>query len=175
MPVVDGRLARRFLPIYRAAFAPLDALAPARQSLTDDEFLAEMGDERVLKFLGWDRHEESVALAFMATDLSVVPWVSVPYFEARFPEYFARGAVYYVGGLIVRPENQGQPWAYRLLREITKRSAADEAMIAFDCCDHVAAVTRFPEMIAKVARRHREIETLELEPQRYYAYSFVGA
>ncbi len=80
LALVPDEMARRFLAIYRAAFAPLEKLAPARQSLTDEEFLEEMADDSVVKFVASDRHQEPCALAFMATDLSVVPWISVPYF-----------------------------------------------------------------------------------------------
>jgi GNAT superfamily N-acetyltransferase len=174
LSTVSEELARRFLAIYRDAFAPLDELAPARQSLTDEEFLDEMADTSVVKFLASDRGGVPCALAFMATDLSVVPWISLPYFQARFPEHYARGAIYYFGALLVRPELQGGAWARLLLEELVRRVASDHAVAAFDCCEHNASVTRLPELIARVGHRLSVLDAVELDPQRYFAYQFAG-
>ena len=172
LSVVPDETARRFLTIYRAAFAPLEKLAPARQALTDEEFLEEMSEPAVVKFVGWDDRHEACALAFMATDLSVLPWVSRPYFAARFPEHYARGAVYYFGALLVRPDRQRGPWAKLLLEHLVRKVTADRAIAAFDCCEHTVSVVRLPEMIARVGHRLATLETAELEPQRYFAYDF---
>lgn len=165
-------IAEAFLDIYRAAFAPLERLAPARQSLTDDEFMREMRDERVLKFVCNDRGEDAVALGFMASDLSVVPWISPAYYQARFPEHYARGAIYYFGSLLVRPDRQGGSWATILLTEMSKWVMANSAIAAFDCCAYNVSVLRLPELIATVGRRLGRIETVELDSQRYFAYVF---
>src|SRR5687768_15397702 len=97
-------LVEDFLAVYRAAFAPLEKLAPARQAYDDDEFRHEMADEHVMKLIAWDNSGVACGMAFIATDLSVVPWISVPYYAHRFPEHYARGAVFYIGAMLVRPE-----------------------------------------------------------------------
>jgi hypothetical protein len=165
-------VAEEFLDIYRSAFLSLERLAPARQALTDDEFMMEMRDERVLKFVCKDRAEDTVALGFMAADLSVVPWISPPYYEARFPDHFARGAIYYFGSLLVRPDRQGGSWATMLLTEMSKRVMADSAIAAFDCCAYNVRVLRLPELIATVGQRLGTVETVELDSQQYFAYLF---
>src|SRR5947209_19208788 len=78
LETVDAATAEEFRQIYRAAFQPLETKAPARQWLNDDEFLHEMHDPSVLKFVAYanDDTDEIVALAFMATDLSTVAWIS---------------------------------------------------------------------------------------------------
>jgi hypothetical protein len=162
--------ALRFLAIYRCAFAPLARLAPARQGLTDAEFLDQMADQTVIKFVAWDETDQPVALAFMATDLSSVPWISVPYFEARFPDHFARGAVYYFGGLLVRPEDQGGPWASLVLAEAVRKVAEADAVAVFDCCEHNVA-RKLPALVARVARGISYFEAKELEAQHYFAYT----
>ena len=169
---VEPRLAERFLVIYRAAFAPLETLAPARQGLTDEEFLGQMFDPSVVKFVAWDG-DEPAALAFMATDLSTVPWISVPYFRARFPEEFARGAIYYFGGLLVSPGHQGGPWASRVVRAATRTICANRGIAVFDCCEHNVG-RKLPGMVARVAASMTVFETKELEAQRYYAYVPAG-
>lgn len=172
--VVDGELAQRFLALYREAFADLEVRSPARQSFTDEELLHHLADESVVKFVAWDRQHRPSGLAFMATDLSTVPWISLPYFEARFPEQYAREAVYYFGGLLVARGHRRGPSAYVLLAALVRRVAIDRAVAAFDCCQHTVDVARLPELIARVARRISVVDTLELEPQRYYAYVTHG-
>src|SRR5688572_8581954 len=112
---VPEPIVEEFLQVYRAAFAPLVTRSPARQWLTDDEFRHDMADESVKKFVARGSDGEIMALAFMSTDLETVPWISAPYFAHKFPDHFARGAVYYFGAMLVRPERQGGPWAKYLL------------------------------------------------------------
>src|SRR5579885_2631485 len=54
---VPAGTAEEFRALYRAAFEPLMAKSPARQWLTDEEFLHEMEDPKVLKFVA--RHGDS--------------------------------------------------------------------------------------------------------------------
>lgn len=168
--VVEPALAGRFLAVYRAAFAPLEQLAPARQGLTDDEFLDQMADPSVVKFVAWDEHGDPPAMAFMATDLNVVPWISPAYFAARFPEHYGRTAVYYFGALLVSPTHQGGHWAMMVLDAAARMVARDRAVAVFDCCEH-NATRRLPELIARAGRRAADIDAVELAPQRYYAYA----
>lgn len=163
-----------FLAAYRAAFQPLEILAPARQALTDDEFRAEMTDERVVKFVGRDESGEAIALAFMATDLSVMPWVSVPYFAHRFPEQHSRDAICYVGALLVRPDRQGGPWVKFVVEDVLRCVAERRGVVAFDCCGFNAEVVKLPDTIARAAHRVAFAETVELDAQHYYAYEMAG-
>ncbi len=162
---VDHELAERFRLIYRAAFAPLETLAPVRQGLTDSEFRDQMFDPSVIKFVAWDENGEPAALAFMATDLSKVPWISVPYFQARFPEHFARGAIYYFVALLVSPAHHRGPWASRVLRAANRAVMEARAIAVFDCCEHNVG-RKLPDFIARVASW---MTPVELEAQRYYA------
>lgn len=169
---VPAALAQVFLGVYRDAFDPLALLSPARQALNDEEFLAAMEDESVVKFVGWDREDEPCAMAVMATDLSVVPWINAPYFAARFPDHHRRGAIYYFHALLVRRQSQGGPWARLLLEELTRMMAREGAVAAFDSCSHTVEVTRLPEMIARVAGRLCVLDPIELDRQHYYAYVY---
>lgn len=163
-----------FLVAYRAAFEPLEVLAPARQALTDDEFREEMTDNRVLKFVARDEDGTAVALSFMTTDLSIVPWVSIPYYAHRFPEHYARDAICYVGALLVRPERQGGPWVKAVVDDVLTCVAERRGIVAFDCCGFNADVVKLPDTLARAAHRLAYAETTELDQQRYYAYDMAG-
>ena len=169
---VPPDLAQVFLGVYRGAFTPLERLSPTRQALSDDEFLAAMNDESVVKFVGWDRGDEPCAMAVMATDLSVVPWISVPYYVARFPDHHRRGAIYYFQAMLVRAQSQGGPWARLMLEEIAAVLARDRAVAAFDCCSYTVEVARLHEMFARVAGRVCDLDPIELDRQHYYGYVF---
>jgi hypothetical protein len=169
---VPPDLAQVFLGVYRDAFTPLEQLSPTRQALSDEEFLAAMDDRSVVKFIGLDRADEPCAMVMMATDLKQVPWISVPYYAARFPEQHRRGAIYYVEAMLVRARSQGGPWARLMLEELAAAVTRDRAVAAFDCCNYTVDVAKVPEMFARVARRVCDIDPIELDRQHYYGYVF---
>jgi len=171
---IDDSTTERFLALYREAFAPLETVAAARQSLTDDEFREEMSDPSVLKFVGWNRRGESVALMMVATDLDVVPWISAPFYRAQFPEQAARGAIYYFGALLVAPGVRGGPWAHRLLGEGVRFVAGNVGIAAFDCCRYNVEEIDVPRMVAEIGERLCYFDRHEVDVQRYYAYVSHG-
>jgi hypothetical protein len=168
---LDDATTEEFLAVYRDSFAPLEDKAAARQSLTDDEFREEMLEESVLKFVAWDRKSRPAALAVVATDLSVVPWISVPYFAARFPDHFSRGALYYFGALLVRNDLRGGVAAAELLKELTRFVSINRGIAAFDCCRYNEETLNIPELVAAGGRQICEIDTQEIDAQRYYAFT----
>ena len=173
LAAVGPGMTEQFLTIYRAAFAPLDELAPARQGLTDEEFVAQMDDHTVVKVVGYNTDNEPVALTFMSPNLATVPWISPRYFQVRFPDHMARDAVFYFGGLLVREPERAGLWAVLVLEEAVRHVTAAGGVAIFDCCAHNVE-RKLPELIARVARRVCVLETAELEPQRYFAYTTHG-
>lgn len=167
---IDVETQEEFLVIYREAYASLETLAAARQALTDDEFRMEMNLESVLKFVGRNDEDEPCALCFVATDLSVVPWISPAYFGVHFPEQYARGAVYYFGALLVRLKDQGGEWIAKMLEAMTHRIAGDRAVCAFDCCEFNVTEVGVPSFVAEMTARHAKLETHKVDVQHYYAY-----
>lgn len=171
---IDVETQEQFLAIYREAYAPLESLAAARQTLTDTEFRDEMQLDSVLKFIGWNNDNEPCAMCFVATDLSVVPWISPAFFGGHFPEHYARRAIYYFGALLVRPVDQDGPWIAKMLEALALKAASDRAVCAFDCCEFNVTQVGVPTFVAEMTARHAELVTHEIDVQRYYAY-VVGA
>lgn len=174
MTDVPEDLAEEFLAVYSAGFAPLQLRSPARQALTDDEFRAEMRDPLVTKFVAFDETGNAGSMAIIATDLSIVPWISVPYYAHHFPEHYARGAIYYVNAVVVRPDRQGGPWSKVVLEEMYRFVAEHRALMAFDCCGYNVDVVKLVETTARAAHRIAHVETAELDQQRYYAFDMAG-
>ena len=164
-----------FLGIYRASFEPLMTKSPARQWLTDDEFLHEMDDPKVLKFAAYAHDsEEIVALALLSSDLSTMPWISEPYFAQRFPDHHARKAIFYFGSLLVRPERQGGPWAKYLLEHLIHFVGEHDGIAAFDCCGFNVDTMALPDLIERACRPLIHVDMQELDRQTYYAGVFLG-
>ena len=164
-------MTERFLKLYRTTFDPLDIAAAARQSLTDEEFVEEMALPSVMKFVGYDDLDEPVAMVFMSTDLSTVPWISPAFYANQFPEHYARGAIYYIGALLVHPDaRHGGAMVRRIMRTVIRKIAEDGAIAAFDCCGFNVDVVGLPRMIEKVGRQVCTVNTHEVDVQRYYAY-----
>jgi GNAT superfamily N-acetyltransferase len=171
---IDVGTQEEFLEIYREAFAPLEPLAAARQALTDEEFRGQMNDPGVFKFLAWDKDERPCAMAIMAADLAKVPWISPQYFAARFPEHFARGAIYYYQALLVRADHRKTGTAGRMLEAVITKVAEDQAVAAIDCCRFTVEEVQFPAMVSAVASQLCHFEEWEIDTQHYYAYRSTG-
>ena len=167
---VPAQVAEEFRVIYRAAFEPLMAKAPARQWLTDDEFMHDMEDPSVIKFVCRTQDDdEIVALGIMSTDLSTVPWISEPYYAARFPEHYERKAIYYFGAMLVRPERQGGPWAKYLMDHFFHFLAERQGIGAFDCCGFNTDTVNLPDLVSRVGHRVVQLDLETLDRQTYYA------
>ncbi len=170
----DPVVVEEFLELYRSAFSPLDTLAAGRQALTDDEFRAELVEESVLKFVGRNDDDRPVAMAIMATDLATLPWISPAFWQARYPEQFARNAIFYVGALLVAPEAQGSMWFHRLLRETIIYAAERRGVGAIDVCRYNAQSVDIPRAVAKVSRSLTDVAIEEVDTQTYWAFVYDG-
>lgn len=169
---VSPQVAAHYWPVYEAAFAPLAEQAPARQSFTREEFLAEMQDQRVLKFALRGDEVVPVAIALVATDLSALPWVSEPYYAKRYPEQHARRALYYFGALLVAEPSQQEGCAKRLLAELENFVVANHGVALFDCSD--VANQFLPQLIEETTRLQADLDPQYLGAQHYYGYEARG-
>jgi hypothetical protein len=73
---VDPETALVYWELYRDTFGELETKAVARQLLHKHEFLEEMHDPRVHKYVAWDECGDVVGLSTLTSDLETVPWIS---------------------------------------------------------------------------------------------------
>ena len=168
----DDGTAETFWAVYHEAFAPLATRAAARQVLHRSEFLDEMRDERVLKYVAYDDAEQPVGMATLTSSLETVPWISPAYFEARWPEHYAQGRLYYVGFILVSPKAQRRGLYARLLGEIVRKLSDEKAVAGYDACaynDEVAGLTR---ATARLVQARADAEFVALDVQTYYGFVF---
>ena len=168
-----------FYELYSLAFDHLKTLAFGRQVLTRAEFVSQMTDDRVWKYVAWTAEDEPVGLTTLTRALETVPWISPDYFRAHYPEQWSRNAVYYLGFTLCRPDVAGgtrapdQPNFLETLIQIGIGPLITErGVIAYDVCRYNNETLNLPERIAEVLNRHSDARAEVLDTQVYYGVSF---
>ncbi|MDQ1657387.1 MAG: hypothetical protein QOD41_2470 [Cryptosporangiaceae bacterium] len=165
-----------FYEVYEQAFGVLRTRTAARHLLTPEEFGAEMRDERISKYVGWDDAGQPAALVTLTTDLAAVPWINAGYYEARFPAAAARGALFYLGYALVRPGSGGSTGAgpgalARIGAKIFRRVHESDGVCGFDVAAYNDELHQVGAKLAALGRRGpMKVEILDV--QSYYAAVF---
>ena len=170
---IDGAAAQTLYSLYRQAFEPLKIQAAARQVLTGDEFFGQMQDSRIDKYVAWEPHGEPIGLITLTRHLDAMPWVSPEYFAARFPEQWARKAVYYLGYLLARPVTRRTRFLETICKLCIEPLVAERAVIAYDVCSYNNDVLGFADRISRVARQFADSHVHKLDAQVYYAVNLT--
>jgi len=157
-----------FLALYRESFTELEIAAAGRQSHTDLEFMEEMANPAVLKFVAWV-HGVPAAMVFISNDLTTVPWISIPYYRHHFPDHFERSAIYYVGALLVHPAYRRGAALGAVLRASAQVVSRHDGIAAFDCCQHNVDAVQLPRVVALMLRRVCDVTEHRIDVQSYYA------
>lgn len=168
---VDLETARSYYSLYRATFGDLVDKAAARQLLHEQEFLEEMTDPRVHKYVARDETGEAVGMTTLTSDLETVPWISPDYFEKRYPEHFARGAVYYMGFTLVRPSHRSARVFHAMITRMSELMLAERAVAAWDMC-HFNDERGLGHNGGRLLSRLAGVAAEPIDQQTYYAVEF---
>jgi hypothetical protein len=169
LTAVDEATARHFWGLYLEAFGPLRARAAARQVLHEDEFFEEMVDPRIWKYVAWDEAGRAVGMTTLTKDLATVPWISPEFYEAHYPEHFARDAVYYLGFTLVQKGSRGVLSFAAMIEAVVHRLAEARAVCGYDICAFNNESFRFADNIAAMLQRGGEDVTMDrVDSQTYY-------
>jgi hypothetical protein len=169
---VDEVMTERLWHLYQKTFAPLATRAALRHTLLREEFVGQMRDERVWKYVAMDDQGTPAGLATMTCDLSTVPDVSPDYYTSRWPDAHAEGRLFYLGYLIVHPRYQDTETFNELILATVGTVAQAGGVLGFDMCrfnqEHRRLITR---MIDAVGRE--DVEDLKaVDVQTFYAVTF---
>jgi hypothetical protein len=159
----------RFYQLYLKAFGPLRALAAARQVLHRSEFLEQMLDPRVWKFVAWDHEHRAAGLTTLTRDLATVPWISPEYFAHRYPEQTARRAVYYWGFTLTLPSRRRNRLFLAMLTAIGEVVSADRGVCGYDICAYNNATMGLANQVEELSHRLANVTFEVLDSQTYYA------
>jgi hypothetical protein len=171
--VITGPAAERLYRLYRRAFEPLRARAAARQVLTRNEFLAQLEDHRIDKYVAWEGDTDPIGIVTVTRNLDAVPWISPEYYAHRFPEHSARNAIYYLGFTLVRPATRRTSFLDTIVRLSVEPLVAERALIAYDLCSYNNDVLGFSTRIAEMLKRFSHSQPQELDSQIYYGVDFA--
>jgi hypothetical protein len=171
-PVLTGAPAEVLYRLYRPAFEPLKVRSAARQVLTRTEFFDQMRDARVDKYVAWENAAEPIGVITITRHLESVPWISPDYFAARYPEHWARNAIYYLGFMLAHPGNRTARFLETIVHGLIEPLVSERAILAYDMCDHNSSVLGLSTRIADVLRRHAHTEPQPLDCQHYYGIAF---
>jgi hypothetical protein len=171
---VDRETALSYYQLYRDTFGALATKAVARQLLHEHEFLEEMLDPRVQKYVAWNERGEVVGLSTLTSDLETVPWISAAYFAHHYPEHTARGAVYYQGFTLVHRRYR-QSRVFQVLTErVVELLVAERAVCAYDICAYNNDTIGFADNIERLLHRNADVTVVPIDVQTYYSATFAG-
>lgn len=168
---IDDEHAETFYELYLTAFGPLRTRAAARQVLHRSEFMAEMTDPRVWKYVAWADADTPVALTTITKSLETVPWISPEYFRERFPSYAERDAIYYLGFSLVHPENRYPRVLEQTFRLAMQRLVAEGGLCAYDLCLYNIDLG-LADRIQRLLHRLGDLEVVPIDTQAYYYVRF---
>lgn len=172
---VEPDMAMAWWEFYRRAFAPLETRAVARQLLHEHEFLEEMSDPRVWKYLAHDEDDRLVGMSTLTNDLSTVPWISPAFFAHRYPEHTARNAVFYLGFTLVSAERRRERVFEAMISAIIDRVAQDRGVCGWDLCSFNVDQLGLAAGIAGLLRRTVDAEVPTVDTQTYYVADLDAA
>ena len=168
---IDDEHAEDFYRLYLDAFEALRTRSAARQVLHRDEFMADMKDPRVFKYVGWSSGRP-IALATMSSHLETVPWISPEYFSVRYPEHAARGAIYYLGFTLVHSSSDTPRALEQMIAAGVRRLVDARAVCAFDVCAYNDVGRQFTTRVTETLHRLADVTVDRLDSQRYYSATF---
>lgn len=171
---VDEATARRFYELYVQTFGDLTVKAVARQLLHEHEFMEEMLDARVEKFLARNEAGEPVAMATLTRDLETVPWISPDYFAHHYPEQSSRKAVFYLGFILVETQYRRSHLFIDLLTKVSEMVIEERGVCAWDICSHNNQAFGLADAIEGICNRMATFDVGPVDTQTYYAAAFLG-
>lgn len=155
--------------LYKEIFEKLSEDAPVRQMLYFREWMKLMLTSRGKKVVLRDENGRVVSMGVYGTRLSDFPFLSLKFFEKRFPGYYAQGRLFYFIALLTRPGMQGEGYVADLFEAMTRAVADVEGIAIFDVCSGNAS-SGLPEAIHKMGKPYADLEPLvELGIERYCA------
>ena len=175
LTVLDEPTARLFWELYVTAFGPLRTRAAQRQVLHEDEFYEEMNDPRVWKYVVYDSSGQPVGLSTLTKHLDAITWISPEYYAARYPQHYARQAVYYLGFALVAKGARHLSSFATMIEAIAQRVIDDRAVCGYDICAFNNEAMRFDVTIEAMLNRRHHVPVERLDSQTYYVADFSEA
>jgi hypothetical protein len=171
---VDDATALEYYRLYRDTFGELETLAVARQLLHEHEFVEEMSDPRVLKYVAWDEAGRAIGMSTLTKHLETVPWISPAYFAFHYPEHTARAAVFYLGFTLVHRDYRQSQVFQLITQRMMEIVIAERGVCGYDICSYNNRSIDFGANIERLLHRNADVTVERIDAQTYYAVSIRG-
>lgn len=158
-------------PHYERTFGPLRTAAAARHVLNLEEFVEDMADERIDKWVATDEAGDFLGISILVTDLDAVPWASPDFYQARHPEHVARNAVWYLGFTMTIPGEQGGGIFATMLTHMMEAAVAEQVIVAWDMCEANVRVG-LNDGIMSMLLNGAGAPSITVDTQTYYTADF---
>ncbi|NMO57702.1 hypothetical protein HH310_41890 [Actinoplanes sp. TBRC 11911] len=157
--------------LYSTLFADINVMAAQRHLMTADEFAAVYYDQRVLKFYVHDKNNALAGMSVLTQNLGAWPLISPPYFARRWPEHFARRAIWYVG--FVGVAGRHVHGFRELIRNMYAHVIPDSGIAVMDFCTYNVTQRRLPDVTLKLLSWMNPAADMELaDAQTFVVYRF---
>jgi hypothetical protein len=170
---VEPEMSLAFYELYETAFGPLRTRAMARQVLTEDEFAAQMVNEAVMKYVAWDDDGRPVGMCTLTQRLETVPWISPEYFAQRYPEHWARDAVWYFGFVLAHPSQRHARFVDQIIEVGIGEMVEQHAVCAYDMCAYNDGTLGMGPRLAASFERVTGVASRLADAQNYYTLDFT--
>ena len=167
-PVISGADVEHFYGLYLEAFAPLRTMAVARHVLHEDEFLDEMVNPLIDKYVAWDEDGRAVAMATLTRHLETVPWISPEYFAHHYPDAAERQAVFYLGFVLADPGRRRQRMFSEILSAVIRRVADAGGVCGWDACAFNVQNVQMREVVVAVSQDVSPTDVDVIDTQTYF-------
>ena len=156
---------------YYEAFEPLQELALLNHLYHRDEFSALVEDRRVMKLVA--RVDGlPVGMGMVTNELDIVPQISPPFLNRRYPDLAARQAIYFAILVFVADGHRRGSLFARLVSGMAQIAALDDGLIVFDVCRHNMQELSLHEQLRRVAGWFPQSSFEAIDSQAYFAARF---
>lgn len=160
--------------LYTDIFTDINALAAQRHLMTVDEFTGVYHDPHVLKFYVHDDAGNLAGMAVLTQQLEAWPLISPQFFARRWPEHYARRAIWYAGFVGVLPQHA---YGFReLVTTMYTHIISNNGIAVMDCCTYNMTQRRLPAVTLKLLGWLNPAADMEIaDTQTFVAYRFDQA
>jgi len=174
---VDGDLGKDVWAMYHDAFEQLNALAVQRHLMHRSEFDDVMTDERISKYLCRNDRGALIGISTFTNVLSAMPLISPEYFERRWPQQYARRAIWYCGFVAVHAGHRGSAAFMEMVSAMYRCAEQDEGVIGLDICRHNEEAYRLATAVRLLLHRTSDgrCRTELTDTQSFWTYNTTGS
>ena len=174
--ITDGQIIDAAWDLYQEAFDELRSLAVQRHLMYRDEFVENMKDPRVTKYLALRDDGTLCGISTYTNDLKAVPLIAPEWFERHWPDHYATKRIWYIGFVAVHPEAQGRQAFAELVEQMYLVASSQNGLVGLDICtynDEVRHMSRVFRMM--ISRNSDSMRFNRIDQQSYWLYEFPNA